>query len=138
MNLPNALKRFRSDYNLLQREVADAAGINIRLYQKYESGETDPSASTIIRIAKHFNVSANFLLGITDIDAPDEIDEDNKYYDFDLEECKLLSVHKALDEGGRRALMEMADFLCNKQGIYPLENVAYPTNLRKITSLKSS
>ena len=66
MDLPEALKRFRQEHSLTQKQVSSRIGINIRLYQKYEAGEVDPAASVITAIADAFNESADYLLGLSD------------------------------------------------------------------------
>lgn len=39
---------------------------DISLYSIYEDGRIKPSVDTIAAIAKHYNVSADYLLGLTD------------------------------------------------------------------------
>lgn len=51
----NALKQFRADAGLTQQQLADAAGVNIRLVQKVEGGE-----------AKAENLTAKNLLALAD------------------------------------------------------------------------
>lgn len=102
MTLSESLKRFRRDYNLTQKQVADAAGVNLRLYQKYESGQTTPATTTIIDVANHFKVSADYLLGINNFLSDDE--------------NHLITNYRKLDSYGRRAVADMTDFLNMKQG----------------------
>ena len=66
LNLPTALKRFRKERHITQKQMAEAANIHTRLYQRYEYGENEPAANTIIDIAKHFNTSLDYLTGRTD------------------------------------------------------------------------
>ena len=66
MYLANALKRFRKDFNLTQKEVAAHANVDVRTYQNYEYGEIVPSATVLIAIADFYNVSIDYLVGRTD------------------------------------------------------------------------
>lgn len=66
MTYSEALKRFRRDFNLTQRQAASAAGILQQAYQKYEYGRI-PSAEVLVKLADAFNVSTDYLLGRTDI-----------------------------------------------------------------------
>lgn len=70
------LRRFRDTFKLKQREVAEAIGVHPQLYLKYEQGETVPSAAIIMRVAVAFNVSADYLLGLSDTPRPATIDKD--------------------------------------------------------------
>lgn len=65
MTYSEALKRFRKDFNLSQREVAEAAGILKPAYQRYEYGR-DPAISVLYKLADVFNVSLDYLVGRTD------------------------------------------------------------------------
>ena len=66
MDLSNGLKRFRNEFCLTQKEVAENAHISIRNYQAYEYGEVVPTATALIAIANFYGVSIDYLVGITD------------------------------------------------------------------------
>lgn len=65
MTYSEALKRFRNEYNLTQQEVANAVGILKQVYQRYEYGR-DPAISVLCKIAKAYNVSVDYLIGLSD------------------------------------------------------------------------
>ncbi|MBR1645191.1 MAG: helix-turn-helix transcriptional regulator [Selenomonadaceae bacterium] len=67
MEVSEALKRFRRTFDLKQDNVAQALGVNRQVYQPYETGRTLPSVKTILKIAKAFDVSTDYLLGLSDI-----------------------------------------------------------------------
>ncbi len=56
----------REERKLSQAAVAAEMGITSRTYQRYESGEREPVVSTLIRMAKFFRVSTDYLAGISD------------------------------------------------------------------------
>ena len=64
--LSERILSLRKERGLKQEEVADQTGIGYRSYRRYEAGEREPNASTIIILADYFNVSADYLLGRTD------------------------------------------------------------------------
>lgn len=66
MNIHEAMKRFRREFKLTQEEVAKALGTSKQGYYLYEKDRT-PSAEIIKKIALAFGVSADYLLGLTDI-----------------------------------------------------------------------
>lgn len=66
MNINESLKRFRQKFKLTQDDVAKVLGTSKQAYYRYEKDVT-PSAEIIKKIALAFGVSADYLLGITDI-----------------------------------------------------------------------
>ena len=61
------LDELKTSRKLLQKQVAEGAGIPLRTYRRYENGEREPSASILISLADFFNVSTDYLLGRTDV-----------------------------------------------------------------------
>ena len=45
------------------QQTADAIGIALRSYQKYESGDSEPAFDYLVKLADLFSVPADFLLG---------------------------------------------------------------------------
>lgn len=83
-----SLKRFRAEFKLKQGDVASSIGILQQLYYKYESGKVTPSANVIYKLAKTYDVSADYLLGLSDNPAP----TDNKLLEA------ISSCHEILND----------------------------------------
>ncbi|MCI9332601.1 MAG: helix-turn-helix transcriptional regulator [Oscillibacter sp.] len=64
--LGTRLKALRKERRLYQREVGELIGVTQRHYQKIEKGEINISVLTLRTLAGYFEVSADYLLGITD------------------------------------------------------------------------
>jgi transcriptional regulator with XRE-family HTH domain len=62
-NFPNVLKRLRTEQKLTQQQVADVINKSQRAYAHYEKGDQEPDISTLIKLAEHFNVSLDILMG---------------------------------------------------------------------------
>lgn len=60
------LKELRLNQQLTQQLLSKEIDINDRTIRRYESGEMQPTATTIIKIANYFGVSADYLLGLSD------------------------------------------------------------------------
>ena len=75
MEVHEALKRFRRGTGLKQEEIAEKLGIKRQAYQPYETGKVTPSVSMIIKMANVFNVSTDYLLGMSDMPQPTNFDE---------------------------------------------------------------
>ena len=59
-------KLLRNENRYTQGAMADIFGLKLRGYQGYEYGKTYPTVPGLIQIAKFFDVSTDYLLGLTD------------------------------------------------------------------------
>ena len=66
MKLPEAFRRFRKYAKITQKQAALAANVSERNYQDYEYGKVVPSATVLVALAEHFDVSIDYLVGRTD------------------------------------------------------------------------
>ncbi|MFY9198695.1 MAG: helix-turn-helix domain-containing protein [Acutalibacteraceae bacterium] len=57
------LRSLREIHGLSQQQVADALQVHRSTYSYYELGTSQPSFSTLIKLAKIYKVEPNFLLG---------------------------------------------------------------------------
>lgn len=64
------LKDIREDRDLTQREVAEHLHIRQNTYSQYENGQRGIPVQTLIRLAQYFDVSVDYILGLTDWDKP--------------------------------------------------------------------
>ena len=62
------LRELREDHDYTQSYVADKLGISQRGYSHYEVGHYDLRASLLISLAKLYNVSTDYILGINEKD----------------------------------------------------------------------
>ena len=59
------LKRARKRKGLSQMDVLDAIGLSNKSLSRYEKGDTAPSPDTLMRLARLYDVSSEFLLGLS-------------------------------------------------------------------------
>ena len=60
------LRDLREDHDLTQTEIAKMLGMSQTGYSKYETGENDIPTDVLIKLAKFYNTSIDYLLGQTD------------------------------------------------------------------------
>lgn len=60
------LRELRKSSGLTQQQISEKLQIRQQSYYRYESGAGEPSLETVVKIAKIFDVSADFLLGLTE------------------------------------------------------------------------
>lgn len=61
------LRDLREDADLTQRQAAELIGTSMNHYGKYERGETDLPFEKAIVLAKYYNVSLDYLAGLTNV-----------------------------------------------------------------------
>ncbi|MBR2448387.1 MAG: helix-turn-helix transcriptional regulator [Clostridia bacterium] len=60
------IRDLREDADINQTEVAKMLGMSQTGYSKYETGENDIPTLVLIKLAKFYNTSVDYLLGETD------------------------------------------------------------------------
>ena len=60
------LLSLRQERRLSQAAVAKAAEMTTRTYQRYEAGEREPTVTVLVRLAKFYGTSTDFLVGLRD------------------------------------------------------------------------
>lgn len=61
------LKELRELNQIAQREIAEKLGISQQHYSMYETGKRILNAEQIVVICKEYNISSDYLLGLTDV-----------------------------------------------------------------------
>lgn len=64
------IRDLREDKDMSQKELAKTIGMSQTGYSKYETGENDIPTNILIKLAKFYNTSVDYLLGLTDISKP--------------------------------------------------------------------
>lgn len=60
--MKNKLKELRKNSALTQKQIADVLGIDRSTYSYYENGKASPSLAVLMRIAKVFNVTLDYVI----------------------------------------------------------------------------
>lgn len=66
MNFNTRLRQLRQKNQLTQSELADILHLKPTAISNYESQRNEPSFDKLIALSKYFDVSCDYLLGITD------------------------------------------------------------------------
>lgn len=59
------IRDLREDNDLKQREIAAHLNCSQRVYSNYEMGQRDIPTEVLIKLALYYNVSTDYLLGLT-------------------------------------------------------------------------
>lgn len=60
------LKELREEAHLTQEELSLQLSISEPQIWRYENGESSPKADVLVRLSAFFNVSVDYLLGVSD------------------------------------------------------------------------
>ena len=66
IEIGNKIKKLREDYNLSQTQLAKQLGYDQTLIAKWESNDRTPNLECVVKIAKIFNITTDYLLGLED------------------------------------------------------------------------
>lgn len=64
------LRNLREDHDLTQQALADLLNVSQTTYSRYESGTLDIPSVSLIKLAKFYKTSIDYLLDLTDNKEP--------------------------------------------------------------------
>lgn len=70
MQLYRRIRDLREDHDLRQRDIADYLRCSQVCYSNYEMGKRDIPTDVLIRLSAFYQVSVDYLLGLTDRSTP--------------------------------------------------------------------
>lgn len=60
------IRNLREDNDLTQKQLAQILNCSQQVYSNYELGQRDIPTDVLIKISKFYNVSTDYILGISD------------------------------------------------------------------------
>ena len=101
----NRLKLLREERKLTQTEVAAFLGVGRNTLSRYETGERAPDTDTVARLAGYFDVTTDYLLGLSNERKRPDDGDDITFDDFTY---AMHNEGKELTDDQREMLLEMA------------------------------
>lgn len=108
--ITDRLIKLRENKQLKQTEVAKLLNIGAVTYNRYEKGEREPDHNMLVRLATFFNVSVDYLLGITDIPniAEKYSNEKDNSDVLNTDEQELIQLYRELPPEGKITIKSLA------------------------------
>lgn len=80
MNFGYRLRYLRLKLHMSQKELANALGLSINAISQYETNKRFPDQKGIVNMCRFFNISADYILGLSDVLSPvaSQIDAEGK------------------------------------------------------------
>jgi len=116
--LPKRLRELRKENKYTQEEMAKKLGISTSAYGFYEQGKIIPDTLKVLEMAKMFDVTTDYLLGLVDNKKPLE--------DISEKQMEALKLSEQLTDEQFKSIIEMVLILHIK---VKYVNICY--NLRK-------
>jgi len=66
MKMFKRIRDLREDNDLAQRQIADILNCSQQVYSNYELGQRDVPTDILIKLSLFYNVSTDYILGLTD------------------------------------------------------------------------
>lgn len=105
MNFGIVLSKLRSENNLNQRDLATELGVSSGAIGMWETGKRFPDLTMLVKIATFFNVSTDYLLGLTSTpDAKETVHGEQLLTD----EKKLLDTYRSLTSDEKQVVLGKA------------------------------
>lgn len=67
MNYAERIRALREDYDKTQSDIAKLLKVGQKTYSDYELGKTRIPVDSLIILAKLYNVSMDYICGVTDV-----------------------------------------------------------------------
>ena len=64
------IRDLREDHDKTQHNIADILGTSQTMYARYERGASELPVRHLIRLALYYNVSMEYIVGLTDTKTP--------------------------------------------------------------------
>ena len=123
--LSKKLKALRTGCNLTQYQIATQINLDRSTYTYYETGKTQPTIDTLIKLGKIFGVSIDFLLDYNNSEPSTLVSDVASTYQKSREvtnvnslrddEQNLLLIYRLLSETNKRDLRKFAKDSIEKQ-----------------------
>lgn len=98
------LKKLRESENISREHLANSLGITYSALSKYETGKREPGLELLQKIATYFDVTTDYLLGVTDNSKP----TDYKLAGISDEDYNNLSAYQK----------EVIDFFITRENLF--------------------
>lgn len=102
------IKDLREDADKTQIEIANELFMHVTQYRRYETGARELPLRIAIMLAKYYDVSLDYLAGLTNHKKSFSVSSD---YPYDEEEALLVKFETLSDKNKGRVL-ERIDLLC--------------------------
>lgn len=110
----NTIKQLRKEKGLTQVELAEILNIDQTTISKWELNRATPDTQILIRLSKYFDVSTDFLLGLSTLYYPDRI-KANAAPSLSSEEQEWINILSSLAPLHKTQVLEYARYFAQRE-----------------------
>ena len=110
---PEIIRNLRENHEYKQETIAKYLGVVQQTHSNYEKGHTSLPLDYLVKLTKFYNVSADFLLGLTTFQKPSS--EMEKIYAQGKTLGEIASALVTLSADKRKMLLDFLGYLLAKQ-----------------------
>lgn len=103
------LRQLRKEKKVSQEIVGKLLNVTSQAYSRYELGERELGYEALIKLAKYFDVSVDYLLGNTTFYYPDNVQSSD--FTLSAEEREILALYSNLDYMGKKYVRQTLEIL---------------------------
>lgn len=107
----NTVKKLRQEKNLTQAELAKILNLDQTTVSKWELEKALPDTQMLIKLAKFFDVSTDYLLGVSTLYYPDKI---KSSAELSPDGQELLEIFNSLEREHRAQILEYARYFAQR------------------------
>lgn len=128
MHLNQRLRSLREKCGFTQEQVAKTLNIDRSSYTYYETGKTEPSIASLIKLSNLFKVSIEDLLGSEGVPQPllkdsklarrasgKSAENTSHIFDLDKQEKQILCYYRSMDKEKKRYVMTLLEEMVKKE-----------------------
>ena len=105
------LRELLAESGKMQKDICDELGISKQKLSNWKTGYSEPNFDDIIMLAKYFDVSSDYLLGLTDEYEGTGKSATTAPAALPLDESELLRNYRALSYAGKARVAAYTDLL---------------------------
>lgn len=129
------LKSLREKFGESMSKTAEFLGIPKGTYASYEYGKREPNIEMITKIAKHYKVTTDYLLGRPDAKQPDDpVELLAAQYKLGTTEHAIIASYLALPQEDRTKLVDIVEQIAKKAEEKKPEITVEKTQYKQVSS----
>jgi len=99
------LRELRNDIGITLEQLSGYIGFSKSIVSKWERGDSQPTASAIIKLAQYYNVTADYLLGLDKLGYTVELEDKEFRYSVDQATKVIFDEVQKLDSLSKQNIL---------------------------------
>lgn len=111
----NNIKKLRQEKDLTQVQLADVFKIDQTTVSKWELNKALPDTQMLVKLSEFFDVSTDYLLGLSSLYYPDRIKPQNNTAELSPDGKELMDIFNSLSSLHKSQVLEYARYFADRE-----------------------